>query len=288
MNGKMVNACPHCHSNSVQKKGFFRQKLTRKYVQRYWCLSCKTKFSASTLTSCYQQKKPFFNRMIFLNLCSGVSLRRTARNLGVSYNLVYSRFLWLSDLAEKKQRMFLNELAPISELQLDEMESIEHTKLKPITIALVVDDQQRMLGVGCGSLPSKGYLSEISRKKYGPRPNQSESVIRELLSQLPKNIDPTLIKSDGKASYRTLVCKKFPKSIHQVCIRKDPKSREQLYLNHEKKRFDPMFALNQRCAKLRADINRLIRRSWSTTKKIENLERHLKIYLCYNNRIEIC
>ncbi|MCE3011142.1 MAG: hypothetical protein LW875_11085 [Proteobacteria bacterium] len=279
--------CPKCQSILVQRKGFFRQKISRKYVQRYWCKNCQTKFSASTLTCSYRQKKPFLNRTIFLNLCSGLSLRRTAANLGVSYNLVYSRFLWLSQLAEQKQVQFLKQLSKTSELQLDEMESIEHTKLKPLTIPLLVDDQQRILGVACGCLPAKGYLAEISRKKYGIRSNQSEALIKELLQALPANITPLMIKSDGKPSYRALIKQRFPGSIHQTCVRKDPKTREQLYLNLEKKRFDPMFALNQRCAKLRADINRLIRRSWSTTKKIENLKKHLMIYVCYNNQIDI-
>ena len=35
------------------------------------------------------------------------------------------------------------------------------------------------------------------------------------------------------------------------------------------KRFDPMFALNHTCAMLRANINRLFRRTWCTSKRID-------------------
>jgi len=50
---------------------------------------------------------------------------------------------------------------------------------------------------------------------------------------------------------------------------------------------DPMFAINQRCASLRADVNRLIRRSWCTTKKSNHLHKHLMIYSCYNNGVNL-
>jgi hypothetical protein len=36
---------------------------------------------------------------------------------------------------------------------------------------------------------------------------------------------------------------------------------------------------------LRANINRLFRRTWCTTKKKERLEQHLAVYLDFHNRI---
>jgi hypothetical protein len=216
-----------------------------------------------------------------------MSLRRTAKNLRLSYNTVSARFLWMAELARLQHEKFLRELSSVSEIQLDEMESIEHTKLKPVTIPLIVDDQQRILSVACGEIPAKGYLSEISRKKYGPRTSTSEHLVAKILEQLPNQLQVNVIKTDGKSSYLKSIHRRFPTVRHEICVRKEEKRREQLYLKYEKKMFDPMFALNQRCAKLRADINRLIRRSWSTTKKTENLEKHLLIYACYNNQVEI-
>ena len=75
--------------------------------------------------------------------------------------------------------------------------------------------------------------------------------------------------------------------MHELHVRKSDQSKEQLYLNLEKKKFDPMFALNQRCAKLRDDVKRLARRNWCTTKKVENLTKHLIIYACYNNGLKV-
>lgn len=283
----MTQFCPRCSSTQITKKGFFRQKLSRKYIQRFWCSHCHLKFSASTLTTSYQQKKTSINHALFTFLCSGMSLRRAAKILNVSYSTVYARFLWLAALSEAAFAEFLKSTASPKELYLDEMESLEHTKLKPLTIPLLVDEDFRFFGISSGEMPAKGHLSEISKKKYGPRHSTSEALIEQLLRKLPKQIKPSVVKSDGKPSYRKLIQRRWKNIRHEVCPRKEEKTREQLYLNYEKKKYDPMFQLNQRCAKLRADVNRLMRRSWSTTKKAENLTKHLMIYACYNNKVSV-
>ena len=50
-------------------------------------------------------------------------------------------------------------------------------------------------------------------------------------------------------------------------------------------RFDPLFSLNHTCAMLRANINRLFRRTWCTTKRKDRLEQHLAVYMDFHNRI---
>jgi len=47
---------------------------------------------------------------------------------------------------------------------------------------------------------------------------------------------------------------------------------------------DPLFCINHQLAMLRARISRLVRRSWTTTKKIECLEAHLALMVEYYNR----
>ena len=139
----------------------------------------------------------------------------------------------------------------------------------------------------CGRMPAKGHLAEISRKKYGPRANESSISIKKILDALPDSIRPIVMKSDAKQAYKRLVAQRWPGLKYEVHVRKPDKIKELLFLNYEKKRFDPMFALNQRCAKLRDDIKRLARKNWCTTKKPENLSKHLMIYACYNNQIPI-
>ena len=48
--------------------------------------------------------------------------------------------------------------------------------------------------------------------------------------------------------------------------------------------FDPLYSLNHSCAMLRAHINRLIRKTWCTTKDPDRLADHIAIYVNYHNR----
>ena len=98
-------------------------------------------------------------------------------------------------------------------------------------------------------------------------------------------LDPLTITTDASFLYAKLIEKYFPRSKHIQVISRDivKKKRELVYTAERKKIFDPLFALNQRCAMLRSDIRRLTRRSWCTTKKIENLRNHLNLYQLYNN-----
>ena len=279
--------CPRCRSTHSNKTGFFRRKLSKSYSQRYVCSDCGKKFSDSTFSNTYYQKKPMINSILFQLLCSSTSFRRSAKILNVSFFTVYSRFLWMANLADSAHSEFLKYYVPLSEFYLDEMESIEHTKLKPLTIPLLLDREQNILGVSCGRIPAKGHLAEISRKKYGVRSNDSTFLVQKMLASLPDSIKPVLMKSDGKQSYRNLVSRRWPGLRHEMHIRKPDKQKELLFLSYEKKKFDPMFALNQRCAKLRDDIKRLARKNWCTTKRPENLAKHLLIYACYNNQVSI-
>lgn len=279
--------CPCCRSTKINKNGFFRRKLSRSYSQRFVCKDCGKKFSASTFSITYFQKKPMINKLLFSLFCSSTSFRRCATILNVHYETIYYRFLWMTKLAERKQQEFLNNYTQPTELYLDEMESIEHTKLKPLTLPLIVDQDQKILGVSAGEIPAKGHLAEVSRRKYGLRENHSSDLIADLLSKLSKNYKPLCVKSDAKPSYQNLIKNMWPKVRHLVYSRKSEKKKEQLYLNSEKKVFDPMFAINQRCAKLRDDIKRLARKNWCTTKKPENLRGHLLLYACYNNKVSI-
>ncbi len=52
----------------------------------------------------------------------------------------------------------------------------------------------------------------------------------------------------------------------------------------KKLRFDPIFSLNHTCAMLRANLSRLARKTWSTTKTIQGLIDHLSIYAAYHHR----
>jgi hypothetical protein len=212
-------------------------------------------------------------------LIEGNSLRACSRILGLTYKNTYNKFLWLTEQA-KKQKQLLSYEANV--LYFDEMETIHHTKCKPLSITVITNENYEILELKVSEMPAKGRLANISVKKYGPRTDERnikmleafESVVSKLKSK------PILLRSDAKSSYRKFAERFFPDISYEVHSRalKD-RHRDRLHEKLARKVYDPMFVINQRCAKLRSDIRRLARRSWCTTKKPENLQAHLDLYL---------
>lgn len=60
------------------------------------------------------------------------------------------------------------------------------------------------------------------------------------------------------------------------------KYQERMHENNHKHKYDPLFYVNHLSGRLRDRIKRLVRRSWCTTKKIENLQLCLDLYVLEN------
>lgn len=281
-----MKKCPHCNSTNMIKKNYYYVKVLRAFKRRYFCKACCKSYSSQTgAPTCYQ-KKPQLNQYLHKLLVQGNSLRGSARILECSKSTAERKFLWLIKYQNFSQDQALDKIY-CKTIQIDEMESIEHTKLKPLTIPLCVSDRYQILGVTVGKIPAKGHLAEIAQKKYGLRENQRNKAVRDLFVEIKLKLanDPEKIITDGSLIYGRYVKEFFPHSVHEMVIARHhkEKKRERLHNVQYKKIFDPMFALNQRCAMLRSDIKRLTRRSWCTTEKVENLYHHLKLYLEFNN-----
>lgn len=268
--------CPFCGGEKSWKYGFYYVRILRTYRQRYRCRLCRKYYSSETTKPTYRQKRPDLEPMIASLLVSGVPQRGAARLLKCSKTTIERKFARLSEIKK------ISEPTTPHVLFIDEMESIEHTKLKPLTIPIAVGDNYRILGAKVGRIPAKGHLAAISRKKYGERANERTNCLQRLMQDLKNSLpdSPKIIRTDEAPIYRSLIKEYFPESQHETFNSRAliAKKKELIFLSSNKKIFDPLFPLNQRCAKLRADVRRLTRRSWCTTKKPENLERHLTLY----------
>jgi hypothetical protein len=153
-----------------------------------------------------------------------------------------------------------------------------------VSVALVVETKTRkILGFRVNQMPAKGRLAAFSRKKYGQRKDQRSKGWNALLRQVrPLVKDACEITSDENPHYPKWVKKHLPNATH---IRV-PGGRGAITGQGElrDKKFDPMFSLNHTCAMLRANINRLFRRTWCTSKKIEALRLHIALYVDFHNR----
>lgn len=275
---------PQCknHRNSggtFIKKGFFKIRRINQTVRRFQCKSCGRTFSSRSFKPDYGHKKMDLNDKLRKLLVEGSSLRACSRILGMTYNNTCAKFHWLMAQARLQKEVLKYQAQT---LYFDEMETIHHTKCKPLSIGVVVNDKYQILSLQVAEMPAKGRLAAFSVQKYGPRRDDREKMIEEMLREVQSKLilAPVEIKSDAKSSYAKHVRNCFPKALYETHSRaQKDRHRDRLHEKLHKKIYDPLFALNQRCAKLRSDIRRLTRRSWCTTKKPENLQGHLDLYL---------
>ena len=169
--------CLKCQApfTSRIKYGFFVRKSDSRRLQRYKCLDCNFIFSNATFHECYRQKKRKINPRVNQFLCSGVSQRRCAILLKVNRKTVVRKFLFLSMIARFYNHKHLAFRSEVSEIQFDDLETIEHTKLKPLSVTMAVERSSReKLGFKVAQMPAKGLLAKKSVKKYGFRVDQRQ------------------------------------------------------------------------------------------------------------------
>jgi hypothetical protein len=284
--------CPYCPSPElisetrilVVRNGYFKRKSDHRKIRRYQCLRCLKYFSFATAHPCFGQNKRQLNDKIRKLFCSGVSQRRIAKLLKISRDTVANKLKFLGKQAQINSLCHNLQFVSSPTVQLDEMESFEHTKLKPLSIPIAVDKKtRRILGFKVAVMPAKGHLAKLSRKKYGRRPDERIAARLDLLGDIQPFVYPFAeIESDQHPLYPREVKSKFPLAKHIT----HPGQRGSIVGQGELKkiRFDPLFSLNHTCAMLRANINRLFRKTWCTTKNRERLADHIAIYVEYHNK----
>ena len=177
------------------------------------------------------------------------------------------------------------EKTPLAEhVQFDELISFEHTKMKPLSIAVISDtDCWRILDVQVSTLPASGLLAKKAREKYGFRADTSETGRSRMMARSLASIHPQAhVSTDKHAAYPSLVKRFLPKATHVRHLGAKGAVVGQGEL--KKLGFDPLFCINHQFASHRAGLSRLARRTWCTTKNVERLKDHLMIYLDNYNR----
>lgn len=287
----MKQGCPNLHcKNHLQltfqvKDGFYYRREDARKIQRYKCKICQTKYSKATFTLEKNQKKRRINLLVRNMLSVGVSQRNCANVLKVARKTIERKFIYLSKKAKKNQKKILDNFKenPLQNIQFDDLISSIHTKLKPISISVVVCPKSFViLGASVAEIPAFGKLAQISRRKYGNRKNMHTKSLDDLLFSLKSVIaNDAVFKTDEHKRYGELIKKNFPHSRHLAY----PGQRAVVVGMGElkTKRFDPIFAINHTLAQFRYGMNRFIRRTWCTSKKLENVQHHLNIYMHYHN-----
>ena len=278
------NAC--CSIETAVKNGRFRRRSDGQSIQRYKCKKCKKTFSQATFDPAYYQKKRHMNFRCLMALASTMSQRRAALVLNLNKKTVAKKLRYVGEQCRLDLEKDQEKYTQLTEIQFDELHTFEHTKCKPLSVAKAVSGGSRKIhGFRVSVMPATGHLAAISRRKYGPRADNRiqgmATLFEDLQGFLPSEIH---IKSDECPFYKSVVERYFPTSNY--CQFKGQKSSSTGQGELKKIRRDPLFAINHTFAMLRANINRLLRKTWCTTKKITGLIDHLYIYAwVHNNKL---
>lgn len=287
----MNRACPGCRASgsSVVRNGRYYRRSDARQIQRYRCQDCSKHFSSATFSDCYRQNKRRLNCQVTALLSSAVSMRRSAILLGVSRTTIARKLIFLAQQARKQHRRWLDDAllidGPFTRIQFDDLETFEHTKCKPLTVTVVVEPRQRrIIDFAIAPIAANGRLAAIAREKYGKRKDHSRASRQALFQRLRSRVSPQAdFSSDQHKHYPVLMRRYFPQATHHQykSLRGCVTGQGEL----KKTRFDPLFGVNHTLAMLRANINRLVRRSWCTTKIIQRLADHLAIYQNFHNQV---
>lgn len=279
--------CPYkeCKNNLnplegfYNKKGYYKTKHNYQPVPRYQCKTCKKYFSSQTFKDTYKQKKPELNKEVFKYYSSAMTQRRLAKTLDCNLKTVVRKFLFLADKARKIHNKRVS-LIKTNIIMIDEMETSEHTKMKPLSIAIIVDGSgKEIIDLCVAEMNCKGHLAKRSQEKYGYREDWREDAMDEVLNTAKKCANENVkVFTDGKTSYPSAILRAFPKATIEVSVSRGKR--------HDTE-FDPLFGINHMAAVLRHDLSRLSRRTWVTTKKAERLQAHLDMYIAYRNEYKI-
>ena len=280
--------CPFCQNpaSKVVKSGFFYSRSHRSpAVQRYRCLDCRRRFSRQTGSVTCGEKKPQLTLPVMRLLAIGVSQRECARSLQVHRTTVARKMI---RLGRQARSLLLADAARCHETEavyFDEMETFEHTKCKPVSIALAVTHKRFIVSVEAASMPAKGKLAAVARKRYGHRQDDRPQAVDQVLATVAKDCPrATELRSDQCPRYPRAVRRQLPKLVHQRF-----KGRRGCVVGQGELKaggHDPLFALNHTCAKFRDHLKRLTRRTWCTTKRIDRLQLLLNLYAwCHNQRL---
>ena len=285
---------PECSSRSftgpifehIVRNGTFFRKSDSRRIARFFCKLCGRHFSRATFHPAYYQKCRRLTHALAMLTISSVTQRRAAILTGHARSTIVRRFRFLAGECRKEHATWaqIYREHPVAEVEFDDLETFEHTKCKPLSVALAVEPNTRkILGFRVSRMPANGRLSKISLRKYGPRKDERRRGWNQLLSDLAPMIKPDgVIRSDDNPHYPKMIKKHLPSVVHERV--KGGRGAITGQGELKKLKFDPIFSLNHTCAMLRANLSRLVRKTWSTTKTVQGLIDHLSIYAVYHNQ----
>lgn len=267
-----------------RRRGYYRPACRKEAVPRFRCKACRRGFSRQTFRHDYRDRRPQDNVPLFMLLASGVGLRQSARYLDINPRTVQDKKRKMAQTLALLHGNLSPSLPEGRCYVLDEEETYEAASIRPLTMPVLIEKETWfVVATAVGSIRRLAKQGSARRARQdrdeqsGPRPDQSNECVRNVLQELARKV-PTgkiLLRTDQKASYATIAKEVFgDRLVHETTA-------GTLVRNTH----NPLFAINTTLAMTRDNCGRLRRRSWLVTKKAERLQNHLMIFAVYRNYV---
>ena len=276
--------CPHCGSENYKRHGTFYRHEDARRIPRFYCKGCSKTFSRAGYSLYYRHQYRHYTEVIRALFANGATIRGIARILHIDKDTVARRLVLLAEQARHRESLRAA-CAPLAgTVQFDDLITFEHSKMKPLSVTVISDaDRWRILGCTVAQIPASGLLAAKARKKYGPRPDKSMKARHDLMEHTAPNITPkATVITDQHKHYPVVIQRHLPEATH--IAHKSIKSAIVGQGELKKSAKDPLFCINHQLAMLRANVSRLFRRSWNTTKRSDRLGDHLSVFIDDYNR----
>lgn len=273
------------------KRGYRKPKHNHQPVPRYQCKACGRFFSATTSKPIRQHHRPDLNTQVFRLAVSGVSMRRMELLLGCDKKTIRRK---ITHLVKQARAAHAVHLATVKTgfVMMDELETFIHARYKQVSVPVVVRVKTgEILAFAVCRIPSTMSLGGAGTSPLPPggtpwtnndRPHLVPAVLVAVQPVLKKE---ATIATDGAKDYPKWIKRKLPGVAHQV--HHSPKEtslgRAKKKAGGEPRAQDPLFAINVLHAKMRNDLARLARRTWTTSKTMGGLRSHLWLYVAWTN-----
>jgi len=285
--------CPQHHHPEpgfFVRKGFYSVLCRPVPVPRFRCKVCRRGFSRQTFRADYYDHRPDLNSKLFLCLATGIGLRQSARNLGLSRRCTEHKF---HKIARHLRRLNLNLRGPLPEgssLQFDELETYEGRRnTRPVSLPHVIDRDTRFVIWGeSAPIRPHGRMSkarklavEQDERRFGPRKDLSRRAVERTLRRaaaLVEGLPVVKLTTDEKAIYPVIARKVFGKE-----------RLEHVRVNSKLARgtWNPLFPINQSEAMARDLMGRLRRESWLVSKLRRYLDLGMQMWMAYRNYVRL-
>jgi hypothetical protein len=221
-------------------------------------------------------------------LASGIGLRQSSRNLGLSLRCTELKF---RKLARHLRRLNLNLRGGLPEgslLELDELETYEGRRnTRPLTVPVLIEAQSYfVVWAESATIPPSGKMSDARQqaiaedeKRLGKRKNRSRRAVwRTLLrgAQIARGLLRVDLRTDEKSTYPSLARRAFGarRLDHRRTNSRLPRTA-----------WNPLFPINHTEALARDLMGRLRRESWLASKKRRYLDLALQVFMAYRNYV---